>query len=137
MTIILDASVTIAWLFAEEQTQEVVDVLDRVVIEGAIVPNLWRLEVANVLRTAVRRGRCDQGYADRSIDRLTRLPIVADPHTDRHAWGMIRTLSRDANLTMYDAAYLELALRLSQPLATRDRSLAAASVSRGVVTLGQ
>lgn len=120
MTIVLDASVTIAWLFTEEQTREVVAVLDRVVTEGAIVPSLRRLEVANVLRTAIRRGRCEQGYADRSIARLMRLPIVVDPDTDRHAWGAIRTISHDTGLTMYDAAYLELALRLGHPLATRD-----------------
>jgi hypothetical protein len=59
MSLVLDASMTIAWLFDDERTPAAHAVMRRVVAEGAIVPSLWRLEVANVLRNAVRRGRCD------------------------------------------------------------------------------
>ncbi len=64
MTLVLDASMTIAWLFEDEHTEAAHAVMQRVAAEGALVPTLWRLEVANVLRNAVRRKRCDEAYAD-------------------------------------------------------------------------
>lgn len=135
MSLVLDASMTIAWLFDDEQTQTAHAVMRRVVAEGAIVPSLWRLEVANVLRNAVRRGRCDEAYAYRSLTRLGRLAIKSDEETDSHAWGATRTLSREENLTLYDAAYLELAVRKSAPLASCDAALLAAAARRKVEML--
>jgi predicted nucleic acid-binding protein len=135
VTLVLDASMTIAWLFDDERTAAAHAVMRRVVAQGAIVPTLWRLEVANVLRNAARRGRCDDAYVDRSIDRLGRLVIRSDEETDQHAWGPIRQLSREEELTMYDAAYLELAVRRRAPLATCDQALLAAARRRGLEVL--
>jgi len=90
-------------------------------------PAIWRLEVANALRTAVRKLRCDNTYAKRSIARFARLPISADSHTDHHAWGETLQLSRRYDLTPYDAAYLELAIRLGHPLASYDGALVQAA----------
>lgn len=118
---------TIAWFLPDERRNEAQAILDRVVSDGAIVPSLWRLEIANSLRNAVQRGRCGLGYAERSIARLASLPIDIDPETDLHAWGRTRDLSNEYNLTMYDAAYLELALRRRVPLASRDTALIAAA----------
>ena len=132
MSVVLDASMTIAWLFEDEQSPVALDVLRRVVTEGAIVPSLWRLEIANVLRNAVRRQRCDEAYVDQSIERLAQLPITIDSETDHLAWGATQTLSREEGLTPYDAAYLELALRRQVPLATGDSELVAAARRRGV-----
>jgi len=87
VSLVLDASMTIAWLFRDERTQLAQSALRRVAIEGALVPAIWRLEVANVLRNAVRRGRCDDQYAERSLQRLGRLRITVDSETDRQAWG--------------------------------------------------
>jgi len=123
MSFVLDASMTIAWLFAAERSEAARAVLRLCVTEGASVPAIWRLEVANVLRNAVRRRRCGQDYADRSLARLARLPITVDAETDRHAWGETRRLALTHDLTLYDAAYLELAARLRRPLATGDASL--------------
>ncbi len=103
--------------------------------EGAVVPSLWRLEVANVLRNAVRRGRCDEAYASRSLARLGRLLITTDEETDDHAWGETRSLSREENLTLYDAAYLELAKRKSACLASCDAALLAAAARRNLAVL--
>jgi predicted nucleic acid-binding protein len=128
VTLVLDASMTIAWLFDEEQTQAAHAVMRRVVDEGAIVPSLWRLEIANVLRNALRRGRCDEAYVDRSLARLARLAIERDEETDDHAWGSTRTLARTENLSLYDAAYLELAMRRGLSLASCDKALLAAAV---------
>lgn len=132
MSLVLDASMAIAWLFDDENTQAAHEVMRRVVAGGAIVPSLWRLEVANVLRNAIRRGRCDEAYAERSLKRLGRLPIALDDQTDLHAWSETRSLSRDEDLTAYDAAYLELAIRTRLPLASCDTALVAAARRRGV-----
>lgn len=100
-----------------------------------MVPTLWRLEVANVLRNAVRRGRREEAYADHSLARLARLAISSDEETDHHAWAATRQLSRAENLTLYDAAYLELALRKRLPLASCDSDLIAAAERHAVVVL--
>ncbi|MBB6255017.1 type II toxin-antitoxin system VapC family toxin [Nitrospirillum iridis] len=135
MSVVVDASMAIAWLFNDERTEAAHAVMRRVVAEGAWVPALWRLEVANVLRNAVRRGRCDVAFADRSLARLGRLTIQSDEDTDRQAWGATRRLSQDENLTLYDAAYLELALRKRFPLASCDAALITAAGRRGVDVL--
>jgi predicted nucleic acid-binding protein len=127
VSLVLDASLTITWLFMTERPEASRLILRRVVAEGAVVPSLWRLEVANVLRNALRRGRCEEAYAGRCLERLARLPILVDTETDRHAWGKTRKLSIDQNLTPYDAAYLELALRRQWPLASCDAALIAAA----------
>lgn len=135
MSVVVDASMAIAWLFDDERTPAAHAVMQRVVAEGAFVPTLWRLEVANVLRNAARRGRCDEAYVDLSLARLGRLAIQSDEDTDRHAWGATRTLSREEQLTLYDAAYLELAIRKRAPLASCDAALLAAATRRKVETL--
>lgn len=132
MTLVLDASMTVAWLFDDERTEAAHAVMRRVVIEGAIVPSLWRLEVANVLRNAVRRRRCNEAYVDRSLARLARLAIMRDEETDDHAWGSTRTLARKESLSVYDASYLELAIRRRVSLASCDQALLAAAARRKV-----
>ena len=132
MSMVLDASATISWFFADEHSEAAHAVLRRVAAEGATVPSLWRLEVANVFRGAVRRLRCDQAYADESLRRLSRFAITVDPETDGRAWGETRALSLEEDLTLYDASYLELALRTNAPLASRDMDLVAAARRRRV-----
>jgi predicted nucleic acid-binding protein len=135
MSLVVDASMTIAWLFAAERTAGPKLVLRRVVTEGAVVPSLWRLEVANVLRNAVRRQRCPADYAERSLARLGRLPFAVDAETDRRAWSGTRQLALAHDLTLYDAAYLELAVRLGCPLASRDTALIKAGERSGLEVL--
>jgi predicted nucleic acid-binding protein len=135
MSVVIDASMAIAWLFDDERTAAAHAIMRRVVAQGALVPILWRLEVANVLRNAVRRGRCDEAYVDISLARLGRLAIRSDEDTDRHAWNATLTLSREEGLTLYDAAYLELAIRKNVPLASCDQPLLAASGRRGIEAL--
>ena len=136
MSLVLDASMSITWLFEDEHTESALAILRRVAEEGAVVPSLWRLEVANALRAAVRRRRCDEPFVDRSLPRLDRLPIEIDAETDAHAWGMTRAVSRADDLTLYDAAYLELALRRNLPLASNDTDLIDAARRRGLEVLG-
>jgi predicted nucleic acid-binding protein len=136
MSLVIDASMTVAWLFSDERSAAPQAVLRRVAAEGALVPSLWRLEIANVLRNAVRRKRCDTGYATRCLQRLGRLQIIIDPETDAQAWGRTRQLSIEHDLTVYDAAYLELAVRRRRALASRDAALIKAGRKAGLDVLG-
>ena len=130
--IVIDASVAVAWCFADEATPEVDAVLDRVRADGARVPSLWHLEVANVLRQAERRGRISEADTSRRIELLEQLPITTDGETMQRAWGTTLALARAHALTVYDAAYLELASRLGVPLASKDKELLAAAQIGGV-----
>jgi predicted nucleic acid-binding protein len=127
MSVVLDASMAIAWFFDDERTPVSDNVLAQVAAEGAFVPSLWRLEVANMLRSAVRRDRCGEAYERDCLGRLARLRIVTDAETDAHAWARTRELAVKYVLTTYDAAYVELAARRRLPLATRDAAMAAAA----------
>ncbi|HEV2100531.1 MAG TPA: type II toxin-antitoxin system VapC family toxin [Stellaceae bacterium] len=136
MSLVLDPSLALSWYFEDERTPAADTLLDRVVDQGAAVPGLWRLEIANGLRTAIRRKRIDKGFRDRAIAQLARLPITVDPDTDHYAWTTTLHLADRFTLTPYDAAYLELAQRLTLPLATLDEQLRAAATELGVAVLG-
>lgn len=135
MSLILDASMAIAWLFDEERTPTTEAAKHRITREGARVPSIWRLEVANVLRSALRRGRCDEAYAGASLDLLSRLLIAVDGETDARAWADTRSLSLAEGLTLYNAAYLELAIRAGGALASLDVDLVAAAGRRHVAVV--
>ena len=137
MSLVLDSSVTLAWIYSDESTLPVKTVFERVTSTGAWVPGLWRLEVANVLEMAVRRGRVPSSFRDTTLADLALLEIRTDPDTNQHAWGATVQLAKRHRLTVYDAAYLELALRRGLALATLDEELRAASVTEGVELLGQ
>jgi predicted nucleic acid-binding protein len=98
----------------------------------AVVPSLFPLEVANVLLVAERRKRCSEAEAVRFVELLDSLPIITDDETARRALDRTYQLAREYGLTSYDAAYLELAMRLGAPLATMDRQLAEAATKAGV-----
>lgn len=126
MTLVVDASITIAWLFEDERSDAVDAVMRKASSDGAVVPSLWRLEVANALQSAVRHKRIDAAFRDASLDDLSALPISVDPETEQHAWATTLTLADRRRITVYDAAYLELAVRLRLPLATLAQELRAA-----------
>ena len=131
--LVLDAAAALAWCFEDETTRETEALIDHVAAAGAVVPAIWRLEVANALAAGLRRGRLDAERRDAMLDALASLPIAVDAETHRHAWGATRRLADRHGLTLYDASYLELALRLDLPLATLDRALAAAASADGLV----
>lgn len=130
--LVLDASVTMAWCFADEATAETWAILDRVKIEGAAVPALWPLEVGNILTQAERRQRTTPARINQFLEQLRTLPIQVDDETASRAWRETLALARTEGLTTYDAAYLELALRRGLPLATRDKALCQAAARNGV-----
>lgn len=137
MSFVVDSSATLAWVFGEETTEAISEVLARLTEGGAWVPALWRLEVANVLEMGVRRGRHDAAFRDATLADLALLPVSVDPETDRQAWGATLRLAERHKLTLYDAAYLELAQRRGLPLATLDAELRVAATAEGVILLGK
>lgn len=105
---------------------------DRVLSLGAIAPVIWRLEVANGLAMIRRRGRMTEEDATRALSHLSLMPIEPDPETWSRAWSDTLALAEGHRLTVYDAAYLELALRRRLPLATLDKELREAAGACGV-----
>lgn len=123
MTIAIDASLTLAWLFEDEQTDTILAVIDLVSKEGATAPMIWRYEVANGLQMAIKRKRIDLNYRAVCFEKLRSLPITIDIDGCDEIWLATVALSDLYQLTVYDAAYLELAQRIRVPLATLDDAL--------------
>ena len=136
MSVVIDSSITLAWLFEDERSAKADAVLHQVTESGAVAPSLWRLEVANALQMAVKRKRITAAFRDASLADLRRLAVDIDPETDHRAWATTLHLADRHRLTLYDAAYLELAQRQSLPLATLDKELRTAGRALGVILLG-
>jgi predicted nucleic acid-binding protein len=132
VSLVLDASMAMAWLFADETTDATEAIFDEVAVNGAIVPAIWSLEVANGLQKAMRRGRISSAERELALSQLRNLPIEVDPQTHRRAWGATLELADGHGLTPYDASYLELASRTKKPLATLDGNLARAAKAVGI-----
>ena len=120
---ILDCSVTMAWCFEDEVTNYTENVFDSLINTKAMAPSLWTLEVANVLLIAQRKKRISRMKTIEFKDSLNLLPIQVDHTTGYRALSGIMELADETGLTIYDAAYLELAFHFSLPLATLDQAL--------------
>lgn len=128
---VLDCSVTMGWVFDDEKTDYTEAVLNSLAENKAIVPYLWELEVVNVLIVAERRGRITQAQTAHALSLLSSLPILMDTSA-KHGLTTISTLAREHQLSAYDAAYLELALREGAAIATLDKKLECAAQNCGV-----
>jgi predicted nucleic acid-binding protein len=128
--LVVDASVALAWVFDDERSSQADGVLDAVIAEGALVPALWHVEIANALAAALRGGRISAADRSQIIRDLSDLDIRTDVHVP-----MLERLCCAADtyrLTAYDASYLLLALDRGVALATADRELRAAAKKAGV-----
>ncbi|MFV3131466.1 type II toxin-antitoxin system VapC family toxin [Niveispirillum sp. KHB5.9] len=134
MSFVLDCSATLAFILPDEGGIDP-GLTGRLLAEGALVPSLWTLEVANCLLMAERRGRIAPEFRNAALADLALLPISQDGETARSAWGRTSDLAKAHHLTLYDATYLELALRLGLPLASLDRDLVGAAGAAGVPVL--
>ncbi len=129
MPLVIDANIVIRW-FQSSRNALADQALDELSETGAIVPALWRWEFQDVLRRLY-----DGGYLSMTMDQalaeMTHLPIEID---DRNTglFGDEAQLAKNFGLSIYDAAYLEVAVRRSLPLATLDKKLAAAAKRAGV-----
>jgi predicted nucleic acid-binding protein len=137
VSLVLDSSATLAWIYSDETTEPIRRVFEAVADGGAIVPALWRLEIANSLTAAMRRGRIDADFRRASLADLALMDITTDQHTDFHAWTEALDLADRFRLGLYDAAYLELAARRGLPLATLDDELRAGATALGLRLLGR
>jgi predicted nucleic acid-binding protein len=130
---VLDCSVTMAWYFKDEANAYANSVRKALGGAVAVVPALWPLEVANILVLGGRRGRSTEAEAGKWLGFLQRLPIRVDEETAARAWSGIMHVARRHAVSAYDAAYLELGIRLGLPLASLDVRLKAAAKAAGLV----
>jgi predicted nucleic acid-binding protein len=136
VSLIVDASITMAWCFEDEATPATEEVLDQVVESNALVPSVWRFEVGNALQMAIRRKRITGIFRDDALAKLLAMPITVDPETDAYVWTTALRLSERFGLTLYDAAYVELAQRRNLPLASLDQEMRAAASALNIELLG-
>jgi len=136
MSFVLDNSVALTWCFEDERTPATAALLEQVAGSGALAPGLWPLEALNGLLVAERRGRLDAPLRKRLAGFLRALPISLDDDTASQAWSATAGLAERFGLSLYDAAYLELAERHNLPLATLDRDLRSAATALGLTVLG-
>ena len=131
--IILDASIALTWCFAEEQSPLADAVFDFLADGDAVVPQHFWLEVANGTLMAERRGRINTANVDRFAIMLADVQIATDANQERRALSEIRSLAQEHGLTIYDALYLDLALREQLPLATLYQDLIQAAGNVGAL----
>ena len=133
MPIVIDNSVYFAWCMSDEDAPLADKAMSRVVEEGGVVPGIWWYELRNALLMNERRGRISrQQVTDTLVDSQS-LGISVD---DGHDETLILELARQFELTIYDAAYIEVALRRSMPLATLDERLRQAAEAVGIAIVG-
>lgn len=132
---VLDHSVAMRWLIESKKKADqnyAEAVLKTMIDTDSIVPDLWHLEAANVLLGLEKHGDATTGEIERFISQLENLPIRIDPLTADQSLKRTLVLARAYKLSSYDAAYLELAIRESVPLATLDKALLRAARNAGV-----
>ncbi|MFZ5449236.1 MAG: type II toxin-antitoxin system VapC family toxin [Thermodesulfobacteriota bacterium] len=134
--LVLDASVTLAWAFEDEENSYTDLVLETLSAAEAHVPTVWPLEVGNGLLVAERRGRLNQAASVQFLSLLWQLPIVVEAERPERVLGEILALAREQQLSTYDATYLHLAMRRGFPLATTDELLRQAATRAGVSLFG-
>ena len=134
--LVLDASMALSWLLPDEASTSTTAVQAQLLkAEGVWVAAHWRLEVANSLCMAERRKRLDAAGIAQAVALFTQLPVLVDPETNEHAGSETLSLARQHALSVYDAAYLELALRRGATLATLDGPLRTVAKKLGVPIL--
>ena len=133
MPFVVDASVAACWLLPDKAADAAAFAYARFPDDTAIVPTLWWFEMRNIFIVSERRGRIDSSRTAMAMALLRGLPIRVDAASDE---DLLLTLARRHGLTAYDAAYLELALRLGLPLASLDDALLRAARTEGVPIIG-
>ena len=132
MEFVLDASVTLSWFFEDEVTPESAALLEALAEHEPVAPSIWIYEVVNTFVLAERNQRISAMHAKSSIQQLLALPVEVVPYP---AIDSMHDLALRHGLTVYDAAYLNLATGRRIPLATRDRRLRAAAEAAGIEVL--
>jgi predicted nucleic acid-binding protein len=123
LSIVVDMSVVLAWLFDEQQTPQSLDVLRSVEIEGLLVPPLWWTELENGILSGERRGRVNAEHSAAFVQLVRALPIETDDAPRHRVIDHVLDLGRTHQLTAYDATYIELAQRAHATLCTFDEDM--------------
>jgi len=126
---VIDASILAAFALADERQPSAVSAIERLRNETALAPSLLFFELRNVLLVSERRKRLTPDETEELLRIVARLPIKSDADCDEKR---LMPLARKHQLTAYDAAYLELALRKDVALATLDAELERAARAEGV-----
>lgn len=134
MPFVLDNSVVTGWYLPDQATAYGEAIATRLESDKALVPTLWQLELANVLKTACIRGKLELETARQILDALGKLPIEIDT-SPAPGQRQLFELAMRHKLSSYDAAYLELAMRHGLPIATQDAQLKEAAIAAGVSVL--
>jgi predicted nucleic acid-binding protein len=134
MAFVLDASIAACWAFDDEDHPDASLAFDRIRAEEGVVPSLWWFEVRNILIVNERRRRIAEADTASFLLNLSLLRLRVDRSPDENA---VLRLARAHRLSVYDAAYLELAQREGLPLATLDAALRRASASEGVALVSR
>ena len=132
MTFVLDASVSLSWCLDDERSPATEQILERLAGTAAIVPAIWPFEVANGLRDAELRGRIAMIDVVRSILLLKSLPIEVEPADTASVLDECVAIARRLELSVFDAAYVSLAMARRLPLATSDERLRRVAAGAGV-----
>ena len=132
VALVLDASVVLAVALQESNRDRAAQMLDTTAEKGAAVPCLWHVEVGNALLTAERRKALSADERAAALDALAQLTLIVDTETATRAWREAMSLANRHRLTLYDAMYLELSLRLELPLASFDAALRKAANAANV-----
>lgn len=120
---VIDNSIVMTWCFEDETNVYADAVLNYLSQATAIVPSIWTLEVVNVLLVAERRQRLNQTASARFLGLISNLPIKVEQDLLEKRMGELLALGRANQLSSYDAAYLELAMRYGVPIASLDQKL--------------
>ena len=130
---VVDASIVVAWCFDDEKTHITEWMLDQMAHgTQAVVPSLWAFEIANALLTAERHKRLTLAESTVFLNQLENFNISVDTAVVPRIFNQVLAEARQWNLTVYDAAYLELALRHGLSLATLDEKLKKAAKAVGI-----
>jgi len=130
--LVIDASVAMNWCYPDEQSDYAYSVLDELNRRNGVVPGLWALEIANALLIGERRYRLSAADVLRFLKLVKELALSVDSQTAQRALSDALPLARQHGLSVYDAAYLELAMREGLALATLDKKLSQAAAAAGV-----
>lgn len=130
--IVVDASVALAWCFPDEASAYADGVLVALEDRTMIVPAVWALEITNAVVVAERRKRVKKPDVHRFVELLGGLTIIEHSQTVADTVNGVLPLAREYDLSAYDAAYLDVAIRQGVPLATLDGALQKACRAAGI-----
>lgn len=132
MPIVVDSSVAACWALPDEFSEIANRTLDRLALDAMLVPTIFWYEIRNVLLVNERRQRILMQQGQVALEKMANIPATKD---DGASWTDVMSLARAHGLTVYDAAYLELAKRRGAALATLDGKLASAAAREGIAVI--